>query len=415
MKNNISLSIILILMLLLTACKKDILVKDKNQTVNLGNEGLINEQIDLTVPDLIQERLDVMTLEEKIGQLLIVGFEGTEINTFTRIMIEEYKIGGFIIFSRNIVDENQLLYLINDLKTLNKENSAPLFISIDEEGGLVSRLPTAYKKLPSSEVLGDINNSDISYKFGKILGKRLNLLGINLNFAPVIDIDSNPKNPIIGKRSFGDSAEVVINNGINVLKGIEAERVISAVKHFPGHGDTSVDSHVNLPIVNKSLKELQEMELLPFKKAIEQKVDMIMVAHILFPELDVIYPSTMSSTILGGLLRKELGFNGVIISDDMTMGAIIENYTLKIAVLEFLRAGGDIALICHGQENPKIVIDFIKESIINKDINIEDINEKVYRILNLKNKYNLHDDFIESINLQEINKSTEELLNEINK
>lgn len=416
MKNNRYLILMLILLLLLTACKKDIINPDNDHTTEPDiEEPIPDDPIEDVETDVIQDRLDAMSLEEKIGQLLIVGFEDTVVNDTTKRMIEEYKIGGFILFARNIIDENQLLNLINDLKALNSENSTPLFISIDEEGGKVSRLPKAYKRLPESKVLGDINNPDVSYEYGQLLGNRLNTVGINLNFAPVLDINSNPKNPVIGNRSFGSTTEVVIKNGISVLKGLESTGVIPSVKHFPGHGDTSLDSHVNLPIVNKTLDELESLELQPFKSAIKEEVDMIMVAHILFPGLDNIYPSTMSKIILTDLLRVDLGYNGVVISDDMTMGAIIENYTLEEASLKFLKSGGDIALICHGQDNPISVINFIKDNIKNGEITVEEIDDKVYRILSLKNKYKLEDRIIESINLQELNKDTEELLNRINK
>ncbi len=416
MKNNKYILLILILLLLLTACKKDIINPDNGHISEPVVENpVVEEPIDVVEPDIIMDRLHAMSLEEKIGQLLIIGFEDSVMNDVTERMIEEYKIGGFILFSRNIVDENQLLNLINVLKTTNSENTTPLFISIDEEGGKVSRLPKVYKRLPESKVLGDINNPELSYEYGQLLGNRLNTLGINLNFAPVLDINSNPKNPVIGNRSFGNTSDVVINNGISVLKGLESTGVVPSVKHFPGHGDTSVDSHINLPTVNKTIDELKELELLPFKSAIEEDVDMIMVAHILFPKLDKIYPSTMSKSILNDLLREDLGYNGVVISDDMTMGAIIENYTLEEASFKFIKSGGDIALICHGQGNPILVINFIKDSIKNGEITIEEIDKKVYRILSLKNKYSLEDNVIESINLQELNKDTEKLLNKINK
>lgn len=421
MKNSKYILLILILLLLLTACKKDTINPDNGHISEpdiedpIVEDPVVEEPIDVVESDIIRERLDAMSLEEKIGQLLIIGFEDSVMNDVTKRMIEEYKIGGFILFARNIVDENQLLNLINDLKTTNTENPVPLFISIDEEGGKVSRLPKAFKRLPESKVLGDINNPDLSYEYGQLLGNRLNKVGINLNFAPVLDINSNPKNPVIGNRSFGSTTEVVIQNGISVLKGLESTGVVPAVKHFPGHGDTSVDSHANLPIVNKTLDELEGLELQPFKSAIEEDVDMIMVAHILFPGLDNIYPSTMSKSILTDLLRGNLGYNGVVISDDMTMGAIIENYTLEEAAFKFLKSGGDIALICHGQDNPISVINYIKDNIKNGEITVEEIDDKVYRILSLKNKYKLEDRIIENINLQELNKDTEELLNRINK
>jgi beta-N-acetylhexosaminidase len=396
---------------LITSCKKDIVNPDNGQSSEPNTEEpVVEEPIEV---DTINEKLLKMSLEEKIGQLLIIGLEDKVVNDTTRIMIEEYKVGGFIYFARNIESNIQLLKLTKDLKSLNENNPVPLFVSIDEEGGRVSRLPKEYRRLPESKIIGDFNDPQLSYKYGELLGLRLNTIGINLNFAPVLDINSNPNNPVIGNRSFGKTAEVVSTNGIALLKGIESTGVIPTVKHFPGHGDTSIDSHINLPIVNKKLKELKGLELMPFKLAIEENVDMIMVAHILFPELDPLYPSTMSKKIITELLRKDLGYDGVVISDDMTMGAIIENYTLDGAVLEFLKAGGDIALICHGQDNPIKVINFIKESINNGEITLEEIDEKVYRILSLKEKYKLIDNVEDNLSLDELNNKTNELLEKL--
>lgn len=411
MKNKRYVILILILSFLITSCKKDIVNPDNGQSSEPNTEEPVAEEpIEV---DTINEKLLEMSLEEKIGQLLIIGLEDKVVNDTTRIMIEEYKVGGFIYFARNIESDIQLLNLTNDLKSLNENNPAPLFVSIDEEGGRVSRLPKEYKRLPESKTIGDFNDPQLSYEYGELLGLRLNTIGINLNFAPVLDINSNSNNPVIGNRSFGNTADVVSTNGIALLKGIESTGVIPTVKHFPGHGDTSIDSHINLPIVNKNLKELEDLELVPFKLAIEENVDMIMVAHILFPELDPIFPSTMSNKILTELLRKDLGFDGIIISDDMTMGAVIENYTLDVAVLEFLKAGGDIALICHGQDNPIKVINFIKESINNGEITLEEIDEKVYRILSLKEKYKLIDNVEDNLSLDELNNKTNELLEKL--
>ena len=414
MKNKKYVILILIVSFLITSCKREIVNPGNGHNSDSNTEAhVIEEPIEEIKVDIINEKLLKMSLEEKIGQLLIVGLEDKVVNETTKNMIEEYKVGGFIYFARNIENNIQLLNLSKELKILNKDNPSPLFISIDEEGGRVSRLPKEYERLPESKTLCDLNDLKLSYEYGKLLGLRLNTVGINLNFAPVLDINSNPKNPVIGNRSFGNRADVVISNGIEVLKGIESTGVIPSVKHFPGHGDTSVDSHVNLPKVNKTLEELEGLELLPFKKAIEEDVGMIMIDHILFPELDPIYPSTMSKKILTELLRKDLGFNGVVISDDMTMGAIVENYTLEFAVLEFLKAGGDIALICHGENNPRMVINYIKESINKGEITIKDIDEKVYRILTLKDKYNLKDNVNHNLSLEELSKITDELLQKL--
>ncbi len=397
-----------IIILITTACnRKNNKESPKDNELKEPNENIQEQK------DEMGEKIKSMTMEEKIGQLFILGFEGKDIEEETKHLIEDFKIGGLILFSRNIEDSNQIIQLINNLKDLNKNNKIPLFISIDEEGGNVSRLPKEFKKLPQAKKIGDTRDIDLSFKFGELLGLRLKSLGFNLNYAPVMDINSNPKNPVIGNRAFGNNPEVVTSYGIPVMKGIQSMGIISGIKHFPGHGDTDVDSHINLPVINKSLEEIRDFELIPFKKSIEEDGDMIMIAHILFPNIDKEYPSTRSKDIITYLLRKEMGFEGVIISDDLTMGAIIENYTLEGATLKFLQSGGDIALICHGTDDFKSIFEYIKIKVKNEEIPIEDIDNKVYRILKLKKKYNLQDTKIDELNIEEINNKTEEILKKI--
>lgn len=360
------------------------------------------------------EEIKGMTLKEKIGQLMIVGFEGTSLNEAIEKYIIDYKVGGLIFFSRNIESGEESFKLVNDMKTINKQNDIPLFISIDEEGGRVSRLPKEFKKLPTAKTLGNIDEMKISFEYGKIIASRLNSLGFNLDFAPVLDINSNPKNPVIGDRAFGDNEKTVSRNAIDTMKGIGSEGIISAVKHFPGHGDTSVDSHKALPIVFKTLEELKKMELIPFKKAVEKNVDSIMVAHILYKAIDEDYPATMSKEIINELLRKEMAFKGVVISDDMTMGAILENYSLERASLKFLQAGGDVLLICHGKDNPELVIKAIEKAVEENVLSEDEIDEKVYRILQLKKQYNIDDEPLKEYNIEKNNKLTDDFLEKIN-
>ncbi|CAK7009108.1 beta-N-acetylhexosaminidase [Tissierella sp. P1] len=400
--------ILLISVIFIGGCKQENLNLDESD-IEIPNNN--NEE----VVDSIEDKVKSMSLEEKIGQLMIVGFDGIGINEEIVRSIEDFKVGGFILFARNIVDENQTLKLLNDIKDANTNNDIPLFLSIDEEGGKVSRLPKSFAKLPEAMKIGKKNDKDISYRTGNILGQRVSALGFNVNFAPVLDINSNPKNPVIGNRAFGTTIDQVVNNGLEVMNGIRDIGVIPAVKHFPGHGDTEVDSHVKLPRVDKTIEELKTFELIPFIEAIKENVDMVMVAHILYPEIDKEYPATMSSRIIEGVLREELNYDGVIVSDDMTMGAIVQNYTLEDGVLSFIKAGGDIALVCHGKDNQGKVFEKIKEAIETGEISQEDIDEKVYRILKLKEKYKLEDKETDKISLKILNHDTIELIEEINK
>lgn len=361
--------------------------------------------------DAIKDKINTMSLDEKIGQLIIGGFNGYTVDSNTKKLIKENHLGGFILFQRNVENPNQLLELTNTLKSLNKENMAPLFISTDEEGGNVTRMPKEIKKLPSNSYIGKINNEDFSYNIGKTLGKELNAFGINIDYAPVLDINSNPNNPVIGIRSFGNNKDIVTRLGTRTMEGIKSQNVIPVVKHFPGHGDTSVDSHMGLPIVNHDLKRLTDFELVPFKSAIDKGADAVMVAHILIPKLDPKYPATLSYNIITDLLRKDLGFDGVVITDDMTMGAIIKNYNIGDAAVKSINAGADIILVSHQYENIQKVFNSIKESVLNKTITEDRINESVYRILSLKEKYKLTDNKINSVDVNEINKSITDVLN----
>ena len=401
--------LMLVIPILLSGCRKD---KIPPTIEEPDVEG--PTEIPIEPPrDPVKEIINEMSLEEKIGQLLIVGIDGTEIDDFDKANIIDNKVGGFILFSRNIENKSQVMNLLESLRELNKDNKLPLFLSVDEEGGLVSRVSKIYTNLPDAVNLGRKNDDELSFKYGENLGIKLNSLGFNLDFAPVLDINSNPNNPVIGKRSYGNTAEVVSQVGMEVIEGIKTQKIIPVVKHFPGHGDTDTDSHLHLPRVDKSLNELESLELIPFKKAIDNGIDMIMVAHILFPQLDADVPATMSPVIIKEILRDKLGYEGVVISDDMTMGAIVNNYSIEEAALKSLISGGDIVLVCHGNQNPKLVIDRIKEAIDSGEISMDEIDNKVYRIIKVKDKYNLIENKMIDIDTDVLNNMTIELNNKL--
>jgi beta-N-acetylhexosaminidase len=355
------------------------------------------------LPDPIKEKIKTMTLDEKIGQMVIAGIEGETPGENTNTLIKQYQIGGIILFSKNLKNANQTVQLINSLKEINSSNPIPLFISVDEEGGRVSRLPYEIKKMPTSQYIGRQNDPQLAYKVGETLGKQLKAFGFNMNFAPVLDINSNPKNPVIGDRSFGNTPDIVKEMGIREMKGMQDQQIIPVVKHFPGHGNTDTDSHIGLPVENHSLEMLHNFELIPFIEAINHNADAIMVAHILLPHIDPEYPSSMSKTIMTDLLRKELHFNGVIMTDDMTMGAILKNYDLKDAAITSIIAGTDIVLVCHQMNNVTYVLNGIKEAVEKGILSEERINESVYRILKLKEKYHLTDEKIDAVDVHALN------------
>lgn len=373
---------------------------------NEKNESNIdNNKNEIEEVDLIKEKVQSMTIEEKIGQLFIVGFEGYEVDETVIDLVVNKNIGGVILFSRNISSAEQLVSLNNQLKDIEKK--IPLFISVDEEGGLVSRVPEEFVPIPSSSVISTYsNNKEVAYDTGEIIAEELKLLGFNLDFAPVIDIYSNPNNTVIGERAFGDNADIVTSLGISLMNGLSENGIIPVVKHFPGHGDTDVDSHYGLPIVTKTKEELDSLEFIPFRQAIQEGVDAVMVSSILLENIDSNKPATMSEKVMTDILREEMGFEGVIITDDMTMGAILENYDLSEAVIDSINAGADLTLVCHGYENIINSINAVKIAVEENRISEDRVNESVYKILKLKEKYNINDKYE--------NKEIDSKINEIN-
>lgn len=362
--------------------------------------------------DLIKEKLNSMSMDEKIGQLVLAGVDDYTNNEHSKALINDYRVGGFILLGQNVKSTDQMLTLINSLKETNSANNGiPLFLGVDEEGGRVTRMPAEFVKFPTNKIIGGINNSSFSYEIGGILGEELKAFGFNIDFAPVLDVNSNPKNPVIGDRSFGPNANIVSELGVKTMEGIQDQNIISSVKHFPGHGDTSVDSHVGLPVVNNDMDRLNSLELIPFAKAIKNGVDMVMVAHILLPKIDASNPASFSKTIITDILRKNLNFNGVVITDDMTMGAIIKNYDIGEVAVKSLKAGSDIVLVCHDFDKETAVLKAIKTAVESGELSQQDVDEKVYRILKLKEKYKLIDTTVASVNVQEINNKITKLLN----
>lgn len=402
MKKILSVLFALITILIFISC-----VGENNKLES--KEEKLNEE-SKEKKDKIQILIDNMTLQEKIGQLLIVGFDGITLDDNITNLIRNKYIGGVIFFRNNIDSLTGVVNLVNQFKEINRGNKVPLFISVDEEGGVVSRVPQEFKKLPSASYVGSFNSEEISYKEGEIIANELKLMGYNMDYAPVLDILSNSQNTVIGNRAFGEISEVVSNLAVEVMKGIQDNEVIPVVKHFPGHGDTTLDSHYGLPLVEKTLDELKSLEFIPFENAIKNGADAIMISHILLKNVDSENPATMSKVIVSNILRESMGFKGVVITDDMTMGAITQNYDIGEASVKAIEAGVDIVLVCHGYDNEMKVINSIEEAVASEVISEERINESVYRILYLKDKYNLNSDNISEVyDIESINTKIEEL------
>lgn len=327
-----------------------------------------------------------MTLDQKIGQMVIAGLEGTSLREADRALIRDYGIGGVIFYADNTRSAAQTQQFTAEVRAANPRGALPLFVSVDQEGGRVARLK-GVAKVPTAAAIGAKNDPAYARSIGEQLGEQLRSQGFNLDYTPVLDVNSNPDNPVIGDRSFGSDANQVSKIALPVMEGLESKKIIPVVKHFPGHGDTSVDSHIALPVVNKSLAQLEKLELIPFKKAIADGADVVMIAHILLPKLDEKYPSSMSKAVITDLLRGKLGFEGVVMTDDMTMGAIAENYGLSDAAVRSVQAGSDIVLVAHGADQAIETIQAIKKAVESGQISEQRINESAARIVALKQKY----------------------------
>ncbi|WP_253735950.1 beta-N-acetylhexosaminidase [Paenibacillus sp. FJAT-26967] len=358
-----------------------------------------------TAEDPLKEMMADMTIEQKIGQLVISGVDGVQMDEHARELIDTYRVGGFILFKPNIASAGQTVTFLNSLKTVNAEagGKIPLFLSVDEEGGRVSRMPDSFADVPAMQVVGKTKDNRMAADVGNVLAKEISALGFNLNYAPVLDINSNPDNPVIGNRSYGTTPELVGNMGVETMKGLASQKIIPVVKHFPGHGDTSVDSHIGLPVVNYDLERLRSFELAPFAQAFKSGADAAMVAHILLPKLDKTYPASLSPAVVSGLLRKEMNFGGVIFTDDLTMGAIMKNYGIGEAAVQSVMAGTDVVLVCHEYGNTIQVIEALREAVRNGKLSENRIDESVYRVLKLKYKYTLSDTETKTPDVQKLN------------
>ncbi len=290
-------------------------------------------------------------LRRKIGQLFLVGIEGAILNRNERLFFEEYAFGGFVLFQRNCHDAAQIVSLCRALWAMAGE--LPPFIAIDQEGGRVHRLPAPFTHFPAAARIGSRNDTSLAYRAGRAVAAELALAGINLNFAPVLDVNTNPRSPIIGDRAFAAAPHAVTTCGWAWAQGLRGGGIIPCGKHFPGHGAADKDSHFDLPVVAKALEALQTIELTPFVHACRNHIEALMTAHVLYPALDPRSPATLSQKIVTGLLRQQLGYGGVVFSDDMEMHAISDRYGVEESALQCILAGVDVLLFCH--ELPKAV------------------------------------------------------------
>jgi beta-N-acetylhexosaminidase len=326
-----------------------------------------------------------LTSREKIGQLLMVGFMGTSVTPELASFIKEYKPGGVILFSRNLESVGQIVELTNDLQRCSPRS--PLLISIDQEGGRVSRLPKGFTIFPPCELLGRCNSSELAYAAAATIAKELKAVGVNMNMAPVLDVNSNPDNPVIGDRAFGSTPDVVSEMALVTAAGLQDNKVVACGKHFPGHGDTNADSHKELPVVQASRERLEVVEFPPFRRAVTAGIATMMTAHVLYKALDDQLPATLSSAVITNLLREDFQYNGVVLTDDLEMHAIVDHYGVGDAGVRAVLAGCDVLLICKDREREVSAFEAIEQAVASGTISMERLNQSVARIQRVKQRF----------------------------
>lgn len=326
-----------------------------------------------------------MTLREKVGQIFMLGFDGTTVSADLTKLIDEYRPGGFIVFRRNLESAAQIVKLTNKLQKLATEK--PFLIAIDQEGGRVSRLPDGFTIFPPCAALGFAGDTQLAYEVASTTAAELKAVGINMNMAPVLDLNTNACNPIIGDRAFSARPADVCGLGLATIAGLQDNKVVACGKHFPGHGDTTKDSHLELPVVASSFERLHDMELRPFRHAIDNELATIMTAHVSYPKIDQQFPATLSSIILKDLLRDQLRFNGVIVTDDLEMRAIIDHYGIEEGSLRAFQAGADILLICKERDRQVAAMEALYRAVKEGTITESRLEASLRRIARVKERF----------------------------
>jgi len=338
----------------------------------------------------MSDSISDLTLEEQIGQILMVGFAGTTPTPEITELIQRYHVGNIVLFSRNVQDAAQLHELTSSLQKLAREagQRSPLLIAIDQENGRVQRLGEDATVFPGNMALGAVGSEQSAYEIALASGLELRALGVNLNLAPVVDVNNNPANPVISVRSFGEDPQQVARLADAQIRGYQNAGVATCIKHFPGHGDTATDSHLAMPTVPYEMERLERIELVPFKSGIAAGTDCVMTAHISFPALtgDAQLPATLSPVVLQQLLREQRGFQGVIMTDCLEMDAIAETVGVAKGTVLAQQAGNDLILISHRYDRQLAGINALKAAVQAGEITPEQIRQAAARVLALKER-----------------------------
>jgi beta-N-acetylhexosaminidase len=324
----------------------------------------------------------------RAGQRVMAGFEGHEVSPDIRTLIRDYGVGHVILFARNVAEPAQVAGLVRELQEVARDagHALPLLVSVDQEGGRVARLRAPWTVWPSLRALGRLDNEAHARAMGAAMAAELRACGIRWNLAPVMDVDSNPKNPVIGDRSFGDDPAKVGRLGVAFIQGLEQGRVAACAKHFPGHGDTEVDSHLDLPVITHSRSRFEEVELPPFRSAAEAKVASVMTAHVLVPDYDETLPATLSPTVLR-VLRDDLGYEGVVLSDDLEMKAIAAKWRTGEAAAMAAEAGCDVLAVCKSPDAQVEAVESLVRALESERIGLLAADAAALRVQRLKERF----------------------------
>jgi len=322
-------------------------------------------------------------LETQAAQLFTVGFYGKTITPDLAKLIAR-GVGGVIFFARNVGTPAEVADATSSIKRLANRQ---LFIALDQEGGQVSRLRNGFTEIPPMRAVGTSGSAKIAREVGELIGREVRAVGFDMNYAPVLDVDTNPENPIIAARSFGRTPELVSELGVALAQGLETVGVAACGKHFPGHGDTNQDSHLELPRLPHSLERLEQIELKPFAAAAKAGIPSMMTAHVIFEPLDSVYPATMSKPVLTGILREKMGYDGLIVTDDIEMRAIADHYGVEDTVVFGLNAGVDHFLCCHTAEVAHRAIEAIVRAVESGKVSRETLANANRRISRFAARY----------------------------
>ncbi len=358
-----------------TTISSDFTVNDINNVIN--KKKALSSYDKYRIDKQTEETYEKFSLKQKVGQLFMLSISSTTLTDQTTDLIKNYHIGGIVLTGGNVSSQGQLLNLT---KSLQAQSKVPLFIAIDQEGGTVARISWDSASNISQYHIGTVNREDFAYETGLSHAKILNDVNININLSPVLDTAFEPSS-IMSSRSFGNDLEKVSNMGMHIIKAHKSQKILTAAKHFPGIGRTTTDSHKYLPQIDVSKDQLISEEIVPFKAAIENEVDFIMTGHVLYPQIDSKYPASLSKTITTDILRDELSFNGVIITDDLRMDAL-DDYENKFT--QALEAGNDMLLIVDSYENQIKAINEVVKNAKDGTISEKRIANSVKRILRVK-------------------------------